>query len=155
TAASTASGSRSCRSSRLPSTAAWPSRRRAASSSCFRPTPPCSRCAGGSPSGGTWPSTGGARRERVGAGGRPSGSRGAAAARSGGGSVRIRVGHLYPDRLNIYADRGNIAVLSARAAARGHELDVRPVGIDDPVPQADLFYIGGGQDREQALVAPD
>jgi lipid II isoglutaminyl synthase (glutamine-hydrolysing) len=69
--------------------------------------------------------------------------------------VRIRVGHLYPDRLNIYADRGNIAVLAVRAAARGHELEVTPVGLGDGVPEADLFYVGGGQDREQALVAPD
>ena len=38
--------------------------------------------------------------------------------------VRIRVGHLYPDYLNIYADRGNIAVLTRRAALRGHELVV-------------------------------
>jgi CobQ-like glutamine amidotransferase family enzyme len=68
----------------------------------------------------------------------------------------IRVGHLYPDRLNIYADRGNLAVLSVRAAARGHELDVAPIGLGDPVPpDVDLFYVGGGQDREQALVAPD
>jgi CobQ-like glutamine amidotransferase family enzyme len=71
--------------------------------------------------------------------------------------VRIRVGHLYPDRLNIYADRGNIAVLAARAAARGHELDVTAIGLGDAVRpgEVDLFYIGGGQDREQALVAPD
>jgi lipid II isoglutaminyl synthase (glutamine-hydrolysing) len=71
--------------------------------------------------------------------------------------VRIRVGHLYPDYLNIYADRGNIAVLTRRAAWRGHELDVEPVGMGDPVePGAhDLFYVGGGQDREQALVATD
>ena len=71
--------------------------------------------------------------------------------------MKIRVGHLYPDRLNIYADRGNIAVLAARAAARGHELEVTPIGIGDAVRpgDADLFYIGGGQDREQALVAPD
>ena len=69
--------------------------------------------------------------------------------------MRIRVGHLYPDRLNIYADRGNIAVLSARAAARGHELEVTPIGLGDACPTADLFYVGGGQDREQALVAPD
>ncbi|MDT5126254.1 MAG: hypothetical protein QOH54_1898, partial [Mycobacterium sp.] len=34
--------------------------------------------------------------------------------------MRITVGHLYPDYLNIYADRGNIAVLAQRAAARGH-----------------------------------
>jgi lipid II isoglutaminyl synthase (glutamine-hydrolysing) len=70
--------------------------------------------------------------------------------------MRIVVGHLYPDYLNIYADRGNIAVLSVRAALRGHVLDVLPLGLGDPVPpEVDLFYIGGGQDREQELVAPD
>jgi hypothetical protein len=71
--------------------------------------------------------------------------------------VNIRVAHLYPDYLNIYADRGNIAVLSRRAALRGHELEVEPVGLGDIVrPNAhDLVYIGGGQDREQALIAPD
>jgi hypothetical protein len=71
--------------------------------------------------------------------------------------VKIRVGHLYPDYLNIYADRGNIAVLGRRAAWRGHELEVRAVGLGDPVVagEHDLLYVGGGQDREQALVAPD
>jgi CobQ-like glutamine amidotransferase family enzyme len=71
--------------------------------------------------------------------------------------VKIRVGHLYPDYLNIYADRGNIAVLQARARARGHELSVQAIGMHDAVPpgEIDLFYIGGGQDREQALVAHD
>jgi len=71
--------------------------------------------------------------------------------------VRIVVGHLYPDYLNIYADRGNIAVLERRAAWRGHEVEVRPLGPGDPVePGAcSLYYIGGGQDREQALVAAD
>jgi lipid II isoglutaminyl synthase (glutamine-hydrolysing) len=71
--------------------------------------------------------------------------------------MRIRVGHLYPDYLNIYADRGNIAVLAERARARGHELDVRPIGIGDGVQvgEVDLFYVGGGQDREQGLVARD
>jgi lipid II isoglutaminyl synthase (glutamine-hydrolysing) len=67
----------------------------------------------------------------------------------------IRVGHLYPDYLNIYADRGNIAVLARRAAWRGHEFEVSPLGMDDAiVPGAhDLYYVGGGQDREQLLVA--
>jgi lipid II isoglutaminyl synthase (glutamine-hydrolysing) len=71
--------------------------------------------------------------------------------------VKIRVGHLYPDYLNIYADRGNIAVLARRAALRGHELEVRAVGLGDPLDAAthDLLYVGGGQDREQALIAPD
>jgi CobQ-like glutamine amidotransferase family enzyme len=67
----------------------------------------------------------------------------------------IRVGHLYPDYLNIYADRGNIAVLARRAALRGHELQVDALGMHDTIrPGAhDLYYIGGGQDREQLLVA--
>ena len=41
--------------------------------------------------------------------------------------MKIRVGHLYPDYLNIYADRGNIAVLDAACAPRGHELDVTAI----------------------------
>jgi CobQ-like glutamine amidotransferase family enzyme len=67
----------------------------------------------------------------------------------------VRVGHLYPDYLNIYADRGNIAVLARRAAWRGHDLAVTEIGMDDAiVPGAhDLYYVGGGQDREQLLVA--
>ena len=71
--------------------------------------------------------------------------------------MKIRVGHLYPDYLNIYADRGNIAVFMERARARGHELDVRRISMRDPVPvgEVDLFYVGGGQDREQALVTAD
>jgi lipid II isoglutaminyl synthase (glutamine-hydrolysing) len=71
--------------------------------------------------------------------------------------MNIRVGHLYPDYLNIYADRGNIAVLTRRAAWRGHELEVTPIGMGDAIaPGAhDLYYIGGGQDREQLLVGED
>jgi CobQ-like glutamine amidotransferase family enzyme len=69
---------------------------------------------------------------------------------------RVTVGHLYPSYLNIYADRGNIAVLAARAAWRGVELDVVAIGPGEPTPAGvDLFYVGGGQDREQALIAPD
>jgi CobQ-like glutamine amidotransferase family enzyme len=69
----------------------------------------------------------------------------------------IVIGHLFPDYLNIYADRGNIAVFAARAAWRGYELDVRALGADSVIRpgEHDLFYIGGGQDREQALIAPE
>jgi lipid II isoglutaminyl synthase (glutamine-hydrolysing) len=71
--------------------------------------------------------------------------------------VIIRVGHLYPEYLNIYADRGNIAVFARRAAARGHELRVEDVTLGTPFePGAhDLIYVGGGQDREQSMIAPD
>ena len=70
---------------------------------------------------------------------------------------KIVVGHLYPDYLNIYADRGNMAVLERRAAWRGIGFDYRTIGLGDAVRpgEHDLYYVGGGQDREQALVAPD
>jgi CobQ-like glutamine amidotransferase family enzyme len=71
--------------------------------------------------------------------------------------MKIRVGHLYPDYLNIYADRGNIAVLERRARWRGHQVEVRALSVGDEVVagEHDLLYVGGGQDREQALIAQD
>jgi CobQ-like glutamine amidotransferase family enzyme len=71
--------------------------------------------------------------------------------------VKIVIGHLYPDYLNIYADRGNIAVLARRAAWRGYEVEVRSVSVKERIEPEDydLLYVGGGQDREQALVAED
>jgi CobQ-like glutamine amidotransferase family enzyme len=69
----------------------------------------------------------------------------------------LRIAHLYPEYLNIYADRGNIAVLANRAGWRGIELVVEPVSVGEALRpgEHDLIYIGGGQDREQALIAPD
>jgi len=69
----------------------------------------------------------------------------------------IRVGHLYPEYLNIYADRGNIAVFQHRAARRGFELAVEPISVGDELRagEHDLLYLGGGQDREEELIAPD
>jgi CobQ-like glutamine amidotransferase family enzyme len=71
--------------------------------------------------------------------------------------MNVTVGHLYPDYLNIYADRGNIAVLERRAAWRGWALDVRSISMGDDLEHGayDLLYVGGGQDREQVLVSPD
>ena len=69
----------------------------------------------------------------------------------------LRLCHLYPGEMNIYADRGNIAVISRRLAWRGLGLEIAEAGIGDPVePGAhDLYYLGGGQDRDQAVVAED
>jgi len=69
----------------------------------------------------------------------------------------VRLCHLYPGEMNIYADRGNIAVLRQRLAWRGLALEVTEVEIGDrPHPGAhDMYYLGGGQDRDQAVVAQD
>jgi CobQ-like glutamine amidotransferase family enzyme len=70
--------------------------------------------------------------------------------------VTLRLCHLYPRELNIYADRGNIAVLSQRLAWRGLQLDVIECEVGDPLPtDCGIYYLGGGQDRDQVMVAED
>jgi len=67
----------------------------------------------------------------------------------------LRVCHLYPEHLNIYADRGNIAVLRSRCEWRGIDFAAVGCGPGDPLPEADLYYVGGGQDRDQLLIEDD
>jgi len=69
----------------------------------------------------------------------------------------LRVCALYPDLLNIYADRGNLLLLERRCAWRGIGFELAGAGLGDPLDADahDLFYIGGGQDRDQALCARD
>ena len=69
----------------------------------------------------------------------------------------LRVCALYPELMNIYADRGNIAVLRARCEWRGIGFEVSSATIGEPLDPdgADLFYVGGGQDRDQMAVASD
>ena len=70
---------------------------------------------------------------------------------------RFTVGWLYPDLMNIYGDRGNILTLLKRAEWRG--LDARAIdlgrGAAHGMEDVDVFFFGGGQDREQALVYQD
>jgi CobQ-like glutamine amidotransferase family enzyme len=69
----------------------------------------------------------------------------------------LRVCALYPDLMNIYADRGNLLLLEQRCRWRGLGYEVTAAGLGDGVdPSAHhLFYLGGGQDRDQALCARD
>jgi len=69
----------------------------------------------------------------------------------------VRLCHLYPAEMNIYADRGNIAVLGRRLEWRGLSLEVTEAGIGTEIVPGhhDLYYLGGGQDRDQAAVADD
>jgi lipid II isoglutaminyl synthase (glutamine-hydrolysing) len=72
-------------------------------------------------------------------------------------TATLRVCSLYPELMNIYADRGNIAVLRARCEWRGLGFEWTASSLGEPLdPDGfDLFYMGGGQDRDQALVARD
>jgi CobQ-like glutamine amidotransferase family enzyme len=69
----------------------------------------------------------------------------------------LRVCALYPDLMNIYADRGNLLLLEQRCRWRGIGFSVSSSGVGEPLDPdgADLYYIGGGQDRDQKLCAED
>jgi CobQ-like glutamine amidotransferase family enzyme len=71
--------------------------------------------------------------------------------------MELRVLALYPDQMNIYADRGNIVFLRKRCEWRGIGFSYAGAGPGERIdPGAhDLFYIGGGQDRDQRAVAAD
>jgi lipid II isoglutaminyl synthase (glutamine-hydrolysing) len=71
--------------------------------------------------------------------------------------LELRVLALYPEQMNIYADRGNILFLQRRCEWRGIGFSYQGAGPGDGFDPAahDLIYIGGGQDRDQVLVAED
>lgn len=73
------------------------------------------------------------------------------------GGPTLRVCALYPSRMNIYADRGNMLLLQHRCEARGigFELTASEAGEHVDPAAHDLFYIGGGQDSDQVQIAED
>jgi CobQ-like glutamine amidotransferase family enzyme len=78
-------------------------------------------------------------------------------ARAGRAPRTLRVCALYPDLMNIYADRGNLLVLERRCRWRGLGFELAASGLGESLdaPAHDLLYIGGGQDRDQRLCAED
>jgi CobQ-like glutamine amidotransferase family enzyme len=71
--------------------------------------------------------------------------------------VKLVLLHLYPDLMNVYGDRGNIITLERRCAWRGIELEVHSSSLGESFDpdETDLIFFGGGQDREQGVVADD
>jgi lipid II isoglutaminyl synthase (glutamine-hydrolysing) len=71
--------------------------------------------------------------------------------------MELRLLSLYPEQMNIYADRGNILFLRQRCEWRGISFSYASAGPGESVDAGahDLIYIGGGQDRDQRVVALD
>lgn len=71
--------------------------------------------------------------------------------------MKFRLLSLYPDQMNIYADRGNLLFLKKRCEWRGIEFELATSSLGEVFePDShDLIYIGGGQDRDQEVVAKD
>lgn len=68
--------------------------------------------------------------------------------------MKLTIGHLYPDLLNLYGDRGNIQCLMKRCLWRGIEAETIAFELDDNIDfsNLDIVLLGGGSDREQMLV---
>jgi CobQ-like glutamine amidotransferase family enzyme len=69
----------------------------------------------------------------------------------------LRIAHLYAHFLNIYGDRGNIITLIQRSRWRGIDVAVDAIGLEQEfaADQYDLFFVGGGQDKQQQVIAKD
>jgi CobQ-like glutamine amidotransferase family enzyme len=71
--------------------------------------------------------------------------------------MKIRIGYLYPDLMNIYGDHGNVLTLLKRCQWRGIAVEVAVLNPGDRIVRGDydIFFMGGGQDREQVMVCQD
>lgn len=67
---------------------------------------------------------------------------------------KITIGHLYPDLLNLYGDRGNIQCMMKRCQWRGIDAETIEFKLEDEIDfsKLDIVLLGGGSDREQMLV---
>ena len=70
-------------------------------------------------------------------------------------NLKISIAHLYPKLLNLYGDLGNVITLKKRCEWRGIEVEFEEINIGDKIDNHDLYFIGGGQDKQQEEVAQE
>ena len=70
-------------------------------------------------------------------------------------NLTLSIAHLYPKLLNLYGDLGNIITLTKRCQWRGINVEFEQINIGDPIKDHDLYFIGGGQDKQQEEVAEE
>jgi len=71
--------------------------------------------------------------------------------------MKLTIGYLYADIMSLYGDRGNVLCLVRRCQWRGMDVAVKELRLGEPIdPKAiDFFFIGGGADSHQQLIAED
>lgn len=70
--------------------------------------------------------------------------------------LKLKLVHLYPLFLNLYGDAGNILAIQKRCEWRGIELEIQHINLNDKIEEGtDIYFIGGGQDRQQVEVSEE
>lgn len=69
----------------------------------------------------------------------------------------LNIYHFMPDKLNLYSDIGNIIALRQRAKLRNIKVNVIDINETEGITldDCDIFFIGGGSDREQSLATKE
>ncbi len=70
-------------------------------------------------------------------------------------NLKISIAHFYPKLLNLYGDIGNVITLVRRCEWRGIQVEFCEINSGDKIQDCDLYFIGGGQDKQQAEVAAE
>lgn len=70
-------------------------------------------------------------------------------------NLTISIAHLYPELLNLYGDLGNIITLKKRCQWRNIKVEITNINMGDKIGKHDLFFIGGGQDKQQEDIAQE
>lgn len=71
--------------------------------------------------------------------------------------MQLNIAHLYPELLNIYGDKGNVTAVSQRCLWRNIQVNIQEINPGDEIDpdKYDFYFIGGGQDQQQIMVASE
>ncbi len=70
-------------------------------------------------------------------------------------NLKISIAHLYPKLLNLYGDIGNIITLKKRCEWRDIDVEFEEINLGDKLKEHDIYFVGGGQDKQQEEVAEE
>lgn len=70
-------------------------------------------------------------------------------------NLKISIAHLYPKLLNLYGDIGNIITLKKRCEWRDIDVEYEEINLGDKLKEHDIYFVGGGQDKQQEEVAEE
>ena len=72
-------------------------------------------------------------------------------------TMTLNICHLYPDLMDTYGDKGNIAAIQKRCQWRVIDVNVTNITVGQSLSafDFDLYFFGGGQDKTQTIVGRD